>query len=211
MGTGVRYVANVSGTDGYWLALRGHLEDVVDQLPSLTALTANSDADHYWYDLHRHLPRATEKLPAEDAVRYIHDRNRGLIDDPHISDWRTWEMTKIYKEGFIAPDTADATWHWDRAKWPSRGTLHVHSFSSWGCDPDERLTDLSRRYLKGFIGRRSRTRGGALDADGGVFDDDYQEVQQLIFQSLGDVRFTARNPTPQAEGVPISKRQERRD
>ncbi|CAN0499921.1 unnamed protein product, partial [Laminaria digitata] len=62
---------------------------------------------------------------------------------------------KINKEVFLAPDTADATWHWDRAEWQSRGTLHVHGWSSWGCEPDERLTELSRRYLKGFICRRS--------------------------------------------------------
>ena len=89
MGTGVRYVANVSGTDGYWLALRGHLEDVVDQLPSLTAFTTYSVAHHHWFYLHRLLPRATEEPPAGDkaAVRGIRHRNRGLIDNPDITDW----------------------------------------------------------------------------------------------------------------------------
>ena len=112
---------------------------------------------------------------------------------------------KIYKEVFLAPDTADATWHRDRAEWQSRGTLHVHGCSPWGCEPDEWLTELSRRYLKGSIGRRSRAQGGAADVDGGVLDDEYQDVQQSIFHFLGDVGFTAHNPTPQAEGILISE------
>ncbi|CAN0534058.1 unnamed protein product, partial [Laminaria digitata] len=207
MGRAVRYVSNVSGTDGYWLAQQGHLEDAVDQLPSLTAFTTYSAADHHWYDLHRLFPRATEEPPPGDdaAVRDIRERNRGLIDNPHIADWWTWERMKTYKEVFFAPDTADATWHWDRAEWQSRGTLHVHGCSPWGCEPDERLTELSRRYLKGFIGRRSRTRGGAADADGGVPDAEYEDVQERIFLFLRDVGFTARNPTPQAKGVPVSE------
>ena len=44
--------------------------------------------------------------------------------------------------------------------------------------------------------RRSPTRGGAADADGGVLDDEYRDIQQRIFHFLGDVGFTARNPTP---------------
>ncbi|CAM9910054.1 unnamed protein product [Laminaria digitata] len=113
MGRAVRYVSNVSGTDGYWLAQQGHLEDAVDQLPRLTAFTTYSAADHHWYDLHRLFPRATKEPPPGDdaAVRDIHERNPGLIDNPHIADWWTWERMKIYKEVFLAPDTADATWH----------------------------------------------------------------------------------------------------
>ena len=118
MGRAVRYVANVSVTDGCWLAQQRHLENDVDQLPSLTAFTIYSAADHHWYDPHRLLPRAVGEPPAGDdaAVREIRDRNRRLIDNPHIADWSTWERMKIYKDVFLAPDTADATLHWDRAE-----------------------------------------------------------------------------------------------
>ena len=48
MGRAVRYAANVSGTDGYWIAQQGHVENALDQLPSLTAFTTNSAAtDHH--------------------------------------------------------------------------------------------------------------------------------------------------------------------
>ncbi|CAM9801882.1 unnamed protein product [Laminaria digitata] len=99
MGRAVRYVSNVSGTDGYWLAQQGHLEDAVDQLPSLTAFTTYPAADHHWYNLHRLLPRATEEPPAGDdaAVSDIRERNRGLINNPHIAGWWTWERMKIFK------------------------------------------------------------------------------------------------------------------
>ena len=112
---------------------------------------------------------------------------------------------KIYKEVFLASDTAGATWHWNRAECHSRGILLVHGCSWWGCEPDESLTELSRRYMKGFIDRRSRTRGGAADADGAVLYGEDHDVQQRVFQFLGDVGFTARNPTPQEEGIPISE------
>ena len=84
----VRYIANVSGTDGYGLAQQGHLEDGADQLPSLTAFTTYSAADHDWYNLHRLLPRATEEPRAGDDadVRDICCRDCGLIDNPHLAD-----------------------------------------------------------------------------------------------------------------------------
>ena len=150
MGRAVRYATNVSGTDGYWLGQQRHLEDAVDQLPSLTSFTTYSAADHHWYDLHRLLPRATEEPLVENdtAVRDTRDRDPGLIDNPHIADWWTWERMKIYEEVFPAPDTADATWHWDRAEWQSRGSLDVHGCSSWGCEPDERLTEFFEVALR---------------------------------------------------------------
>ena len=118
MGRAVRYAASVSGTDGCWLAKQRHLKDTTDQLPSLTVFRTYSAADHHWYDLRRRLRRATEEPPAGDdaAVRDIRDRSHGLIDNPHIADWSTWERMKIYKDVFLAPDTADATLHWDRAE-----------------------------------------------------------------------------------------------
>ena len=41
--------------------------------------------------------------------------------------------------------------------------------------------------------------------------DDYEDVEQRIFQFLGDVGFTARHPTPQAEGVSISEEARREE
>ena len=88
MGRAVQCVTNLSGTDGYWVAQQGHLE---------AAFKTYSAADHHWYDLHRLLPCATEEPPAGDdtAVRDTRDRDHGLIDNPHIANWWTWERMKI--------------------------------------------------------------------------------------------------------------------
>jgi len=88
MGRAVQCVTNISGTDGYWVAQQGHLE---------AAFKTYSAADHHWYDLHRLLPCATEEPPAGDdtAVRDTRDRDHGLIDNPHIANWWTWERMKI--------------------------------------------------------------------------------------------------------------------
>lgn len=180
MGIATRYVANVPGTDGFWKKWEGKLEDAVDQLHSLSTFTTYSAADQHMADLYRLMPRAgpePEVGVGDGNVRPIQERNRLLIDNPHIADWWIWERMQVFHKYFLGPDMADATWRWDRAESQSR-CLHVHECSSWACEGDERLTELSRTYLRGHIGRvRAQREGEDPDGDEGVDDEEMARVQ----------------------------------
>ena len=118
---------------------------------------------------------------------------------------------------FLGPQMADQLWYWDRAEWQSRASLHVHGCSAWGCEPEGRMTDLSRTFLKGFLARRHDgsdddtnhiARDGAGEStctDGGVSDEEYERVQREMCVFLAGVGFTAKNPTPPQDGVPLSE------
>ncbi|CAN0290285.1 unnamed protein product, partial [Scytosiphon promiscuus] len=201
-----RYLANISGTDGFWLKWQGKLEDAVDQLESLTTFTTYSAADHHHADLYRLMPRFGPEPPAgvgNGNLLPIQERNRLLIANPHIADWWIWERMKVFKTFFLGEDMADAIWHWDRAEWQSRSSIHVHGCSSWRCEGEERLTDLSRAYLRGYIGReRAKRDGEDPEGDGGVSDEEYERVQGAIRSFLNAIGLTARNPSPPEPGAP---------
>ncbi|CAN0170751.1 unnamed protein product [Scytosiphon promiscuus] len=200
-----RYVANLPGTDGYWMQQRSKLESAVEQLPSLTAFTTYSAADFHWADLYRLMPREGPE-PEGDNVRPHQERGRLLIENPHIADWWIWERYQVWKKVFLGADMADATWSWDRAEFQSRASLHIHGCASFGCEGDERLVELSRIYLRGHIGRtRAQMEGGIPGDDGGVPDEEFERVQLGIKAFLEGVGFTARNPNAPQEGVPISE------
>ena len=203
-----RYVANVQGTDGYWMRWQGKLEEALNQLESLTTFTTYSAADHHWYDLFRLMPTGRREPPPGDdgAVVGIAERTRLLIDNPHIADWWIWERMKKFDEMFLGNDMAAASWFWLRAEWQSRASLHIHGCSAWACEAERRLTELSRTYLMGYIGRqRARREGGDPADNGGVTDEEYERVQQDIKGFLESIGFTARNPAPPAEDVPIGE------
>ena len=128
-------------------------------------------------------------------LRTLRKRNRALIGNPHIADWRMWEQMEIWKEFSLGENMAGSMWHWDGAEWHSRFTLHVHGCSWWGCVGEERLTDLSSTYLRGFLGRRSRANGGVLDADGGVPDTEYEIQQKSAHFWAGRIYGQESNPT----------------
>jgi len=201
-----RYVANVPGTDGYWMRWQGKLEEALNQLQSLTTFTTYSAADHHWYDLFRLMPRnGPEPAPGEDGVIMpIAERTRLLIDNPHLADWWIWQRMHKFDEMFLGEAMANASWFWMRAEWQSRASLHIHGCSSWDCEGERRLTELSRRYLLGHIARHRQggDEGGPAD-DGGVPDDEYERVQQDIITFLEDIGFTARNPSPPAPDMPV--------
>ncbi|CAM9585234.1 unnamed protein product [Ectocarpus fasciculatus] len=90
-------------------------------------------------------------------VRPIQESNRLLIANPHIADWWIWERMQVFKKYFLGKDVANATWHWDRAEWQSRSTLHLHGCSSWECEGEERVTELARTtgYLASCVGSDS--------------------------------------------------------
>ena len=112
---------------------------------------------------------------------------------------------------------ADQLWYWDRAEWQSRASLHVHGCSAWGCEPDGRMTELSRTCLKGFLARRGDDNGhdtpetqrdgdgGAGSSDGGVSDEEYERIQLEMCTFLAGVWFTGRNPTPPDEGIALNE------
>lgn len=210
IGQMTRYSANVAGSDGYWLSQQEKLENAVEQLPSLTVFTTYSAADHHWFDLHRLMPGFREGSPPD-----IQQRNRALIENPHLADWWFWERLRLWKGVYLGPEMADQRWFWDRAEWQSRASLHVHGCSSWGCEPDGRMTDLSRTFLKGFLARRtenedvpdahSASDGQAEPRDGGVSDEEYERVQREMCTFLVGVGFTARNPSPPGDDIPVSE------
>ncbi|CAN0124566.1 unnamed protein product, partial [Scytosiphon promiscuus] len=216
-----RYSANLPGTDAFWLKEQGRLENAVDQLQSLTVFTTYSAADHHWYDLHRLMPGYKEDV---DPLPTPQQRTQWLIDNPHLADWWFWQRLKEWKSVFLGRSVADARWHWDRAEWQSRASLHAHGCSSWDFQgraapamalddvADMRLTNLSRTYLKGFLARRqageNRLEVGAA-ADGGVSDEEFLRVQQEICTFLVGVGFTARNPDPPLSGEAASEEQQR--
>lgn len=85
--------------------------------------------------------------------------------------------------------------------WPTkRGIGIAHGCSSFKAEAmgNKRRTNLSRRYLKGFLARR-RVEEGRLeegaDGDSGA-DEKFCRVQQNICTFLVGVVFTARNPEP---------------
>lgn len=203
-----RYVANVQGTDGYWMRWQGKLEESLNQLQSLTTFTTYSAADHHWYDLFRLMPRnGPEPAPGEDdVIMPIAERTRLLVDNPHLADWWIWERIRKFDEMFLGDDMAAACWFWMRAEWQSRASLHIHGCSSWNCEAQRRLTELSRTYLIGYIARQraGREEGDPPD-DEGVPDDEYQRVQEDIVGFLEDIGFTARNPSPPAPDVPVGE------
>ncbi|CAN0277667.1 unnamed protein product, partial [Scytosiphon promiscuus] len=91
-----RYLANISGTDGFWLKWQGKLGDAVDQLESLTTFTTYSAADHHHPDLYRLMPGFGPELPAsvgDGNLLPIQERNRLLIANPHIADW--WRIKDV--------------------------------------------------------------------------------------------------------------------
>lgn len=47
-------------------------------------------------------------------MRDIRESKLGPIDNPHITDWWSWEILKVYKEVYLASDATD--WHWNQAK-----------------------------------------------------------------------------------------------
>ena len=99
----------------------------------------------------------------------------------------------------------------------SRARLHVHGCNTGGCEPDGRMTELSRTFLQGFLARRGDHNGddtpetqrdghgGAGSSDGGVSDEEYERVQLEMCTFLAGVGFTARNPTPPDEGIALSE------
>ncbi|CAM9386991.1 unnamed protein product, partial [Ectocarpus sp. 8 AP-2014] len=213
MSVATRYVANVPGTDGYWKKWEGKLEDTIDQLPSLSTFTTYSAADHHMADLYRLIPRAGPEPEAgvgAGNVRPIQERNRLLIANPHIADWWIWERMQVFKKYFLGKDMANTSWHWDRAEWQSRSTLHVHGCSSWECEGEERVTELARTYLRGHIGRVRASRDGEdPPGDGGVSDEEMSRVKDGISSFLCGIGFTALNleppPTPADPQVPTSE------
>ena len=46
IGQMTRYIANVSGSDGYWLSQQEKLESAMEQLPSLTVFTYPAAGHH---------------------------------------------------------------------------------------------------------------------------------------------------------------------
>ncbi|CAM9200605.1 unnamed protein product, partial [Hapterophycus canaliculatus] len=151
-----RYLANITGTDGFWRRWQGKLEDAVDQVESLTTFTMYSAADHHHAEFYRLMPRFGPDPPAGEGagnLRPRQERNRLLIANPHVADWWIWERIKVLKKFFLGEDLANATWHWDRAEWQIQSSIHVHGCSSWRCEGEERLTDLSRTCLRGYLGR----------------------------------------------------------
>ncbi|CAB1106966.1 unnamed protein product [Ectocarpus sp. CCAP 1310/34] len=206
-----RYTANLPGTDGFWQKEQGRLENAVDQLQSLTVFTTYSAADHHWYDLHRLMPGYKED---DDDKPTPQQRTQWLIDNPHLADWWFWQRLQEWKGVFLGRDMGDQRWQWDRAEWQSRASLHVHGCSSWIVEAvrNKHLTDLSRRYLKGFLARR-RVKQGRLEegapTDGGVSDEEFARVQQEMCTFLVAVGFTARNPDPPAPDEAVSEEQRR--
>lgn len=182
-----------------------------DQLQSLTVFTTYSAVDHHWFDLHRPMPGYKED---DDAKPTPQQRTQWLIDNPHLADWWFWQCLQEWKGVFLGNGMGNQTWHWDRAGWQSRASLHAHGCSSWKVEAagNQRLTDLSRQYLKGFLARRQLHQGrqevGAT-SDGGVSDEEYARVQEEICTFLVAVGFTARNPESPAPGEAVSEEQQR--
>ncbi|CAB1108166.1 unnamed protein product [Ectocarpus sp. CCAP 1310/34] len=208
----LRYVANVPGTDGYWMRWQGKLEDSLNQLQSLTTFTTYSAANHHWYDLFRLMPASgPEPAPGEGGlIRPVAERTRPLIDNPHLADWWIWERMHKLDEIFLGNAMADASWFWMRAEWQSRASLHIHGMSSWNCEGDRRVTELSRTYLRVYIARRRRAteepdpRDDDPPDDGGV-PDEFVRVQEDIVRFLEKVGFTARNPSLPADDTPVGE------
>ena len=93
----------------------------------------------------------------------------------------------------------------------------MHGCNAWGCEPDGRITELSRTFFKGFLARRRDDNGddtpetqrdgdgGAGSSYGGVSDEEYERVQLEMCTFLAGIGFTARNPTPPDEGTALSE------
>ena len=208
IGRMTRYSANVSGSDGYWLSKQERLENAVEQLPSLAVFTTHSAADHHWFDVYLLMPSFRDDSPPD-----IQQRNRASMENSHLADWWFSGRLRPWKKVFLGPQIAAQLRYWDRTEWQSRASLHVHGCSAWGCEPGRCMTSLSRTFLEDFLARRhnedgtesnQRDGGGCSGGDGGVSDAEYERVQREMCAFLAGVGFAARNPTPPAEGVPLS-------
>ena len=52
----------------------------------------------------------------EDSPPDIRERNKALIENPHLADWWFWKRMRLWKKVFLGPEMADQLWYWDRAE-----------------------------------------------------------------------------------------------
>ena len=52
----------------------------------------------------------------EESRPDIRERNKALIENPHLAEWCFWERLLLWKNVFLGQKMADQLWYWDRAE-----------------------------------------------------------------------------------------------
>jgi len=47
----------------------------------------------------------------EDSPPDIRERNKALIENPHLADWWFWERLRLWTNAFLAPKISDQLWY----------------------------------------------------------------------------------------------------
>ena len=106
------------------------------------------------------------KNPTDKQIRELILRNPHLVDTYFAN--RTEKFVKHWLYGHL-----NASWHWYRFEYASRGSIHCHGLAKLKDDPG--LVDLTAIALKGFIAKKK-----LLSNKGELLDDNKISLNSLI-------------------------------
>ena len=139
-----RYVANISGTNGYWHKVREELKAIITTVGTPTFFFTFSSADMHWPELHNLFSNNTSSS---------NERRQNVINNPHVTDWFFTKRLESFVKHWLY-NTLDAEWHWYRFEYQGRGSIHCHGTAKLKNDPG--LCELTKTSLKGFLAQKSR-------------------------------------------------------
>ena len=90
-----------------------------------------SAADMHWPELHFLFGNERDE-GITGSLSEI--RRNNVINNPHIVDWFFTERLKKFIKHWLY-DSLDATWHWYRFEYQSRGSIHCHGVAKLNNDP----------------------------------------------------------------------------
>lgn len=134
-----RYIANITGSDAYWYKAKEELKAIIQHEGPPTFFFTFSAAEMHWPELHALLGSNNTNDDNPSEVRH-----QNVINNPHIVDWFFTERVKNFIKHWLY-DTPDASWHWYRFEYQSRGSIHCHGLAKLKNDPN--LCNLSESHL----------------------------------------------------------------
>jgi len=128
------YSKEITGSNSYWNKIREELKTIIKQVGVPTIFFTLSMAEFHWQDFLSLL-----KCSGNDVTEI-----RKLIqDNPHLVDWYFTQRIQ-------------ASWHWYRFEYASRGSIHCHGVAKLKDDPG--LVNLTKLALKGFLAKEIKSK-----------------------------------------------------